>query len=352
MEIKDKIKPILPHLIAVAIFTVISFAYFYPVLEGKVLKANDSTVSNINSKEIQDFRAKTGREPLWTNSIFGGMPAYLISSTYPGNLMRYADRILRTFTMPVSVLFLSMAGFYFLLILFGVKPWLAITGALAFSLSSFFFQILGAGHNTQAIALAYVAPMIGSIYYTYRHNALKGALLTSFFLALEIQANHPQITYYAMICLLIFGIVEFIYSLKSNTLLKFLKSTAFLIIPFIIAIGINFASLYTTYEYGKYSIRGKSDLTLHNEASTSGLDRGYITFWSYGIDETFNLLIPDYKGGSSRPFDRNSETYKALSQNNNQTSANQLQKYWGTQPGTDGPHYVGAIVLFLFVLGL
>jgi hypothetical protein len=352
MEIKNKIKPILPHLVAILIFTVTSFLYFYPVLEGKVLKANDSTVSNINSKEIQDFRAKTGREPLWTNSIFGGMPAYLISTTYPGNLMRYADRILRTFTMPVSVLFLSMAGFYFLLILFGVNPWLAITGAFAFSLSSFFFQILGAGHNTQAIALAYVAPMIGSIYYTYRHNALKGAILTSFFLALEIQANHPQITYYAMICLLIFGIVEFIYSLKSNTLIKFLKATVFLIIPFIIAIGINFASLYTTYEYGKYSIRGKSDLILNNAATTSGLDKNYITFWSYGVDESFNLLIPNYKGGSGHPFDRNSETFKILTQNNNQAAANQLPEYWGTQPGTDGPHYVGAIVFFLFVLGL
>ena len=155
-----------------------------------------------------------------------------------------------------------------------------------------------------------------------------------------------------MICLLIFGIVEFVYSLKNNSVTKFLKTSALLIIPFVIAIGINFASLYTTYEYGKYSIRGKSDLTVENKNSTSGLDKDYITTWSYGVDETFNLLIPDYKGGSSRPFDRTSETFKALSQNNNQAAANQFQKYWGTQPGTDGPHYVGAIVFFLFILGL
>lgn len=153
MQIKNKIKPILPHLVAVVIFTVISFAYFYPVLEGKVLKANDSTVSKINSKEIQDFRAKYGKEPLWTNSIFSGMPAYLISTRYPGNLIKHIDAFLRMYDMPVSVLFLSMIGFYILLLIFGVDPWLAITGALAFSLSSFFFQILGAGHNTQAIAL-------------------------------------------------------------------------------------------------------------------------------------------------------------------------------------------------------
>ena len=353
MQLKDKIKPALPHLIAVLIFTVISFAYFYPVLEGKVLKANDSTVSKINSKEIQDFRDKNGREPLWTNSIFGGMPAYLISTKYPGNLIKHADTFLRMFKMPVSVLFLSILGFYILLLIFGVNSWLAIAGAIAYGFSSFFFQILGAGHNTQAIALAYMAPMIGGIYYAYRHNALKGALLTAFFLTLEIQANHPQITYYALICLMIFGIVEFIYSLKNNSVVKFFKTSALLIIPFIIAIGINFASLYTTYEYGKYSIRGKSDLVGENKNVTSGLHKDYITYWSYGVDETFNLLIPNYKGGSSHPFDRNSETYKVLSKNNNQAAANQLQKYWGPQSGgTEGPHYVGAIMFFLFVLGL
>ena len=353
MELKNKIQPLLPHLIAVVIFVVVSFVYFYPVLEGKVLKANDSTVSKINSKEIQDFRDKYGREPLWTNSIFSGMPAYLISTRYPGNLIKYADAFLRIFKMPVSVLFLSMLGFYILLLIFEVDPWLAIAGALAYGLSSFFFQILGAGHNTQAIALAYMAPMIGGIYYTYRHDALKGALFTAFVVALEIQANHPQITYYAMICLLVFGIVEFVYSWKNNSVVKFLKTTALLAIPFIVAIGVNFASLYTTYEYGKYSIRGKSDLTGENMNVTSGLNKDYITFWSYGVDETFNLLIPNYKGGSSHQFDRNSETYKVLSQNNNQAAFNQFQKYWGPQTGgTEGPHYVGAIVIFLFVLGL
>lgn len=352
MQIKEKIKPILPHLIAVLIFTLVSFAYFYPVLEGKVLKANDSTVSRINSKEIQDFREKNGREPLWTNSIFGGMPAYLISTRYPGNLIKYADSVIRIFKMPVSVLFLSMAGFYILLIIFGLEPWLAVTGAVAYGLTSFFFQILAAGHNTQAIALAYMPPLIGGIYYAYKRDALKGALLTAVFLTLEIQANHPQITYYALICLLVFGIVEFIYSLKNKSVVKFLKTSAILIVPFIIAIGINFASLYTTYEYGKYSIRGKSDLTTNTRSNTSGLNKDYILSWSYGVDETFNMLIPNYKGGSSHPFDRNSETYKVLVKNNNQAATNQFQQYWGTQQGTDGPHYVGAIVLFLFILGL
>ena len=187
-----------PHIVALVIFIIVAFAYFYPVLEGKVLKANDSSVSKINSKEIQDYRTKFGKEPLWTNSIFSGMPAYLISTRYPGDLFKSVDTFLRMFKMPVSVLFISMLGFYVMLLLFGVNPWLAITGALAYGLSSFFFQILGAGHNTQAIALAYMPPMIGGIYYAYRHDAIKGALLSAFFLTLEIQAGHPQITYYAI----------------------------------------------------------------------------------------------------------------------------------------------------------
>jgi hypothetical protein len=352
MEIKKSIKPILPHLVAVILFIVISFAYFYPVLEGKVLKANDSTVSTVNSKEITDYRNEFKKEALWTNSIFSGMPAYLISIRFPGNLMKYADRVLRVFKMPVSVLFLSMAGFYVLLLLFGVNPWLSIAGAIAYGLSSFFFQILAAGHNTQAIALAYMAPMIGGIYYAYRHDAIKGALLTAFMLSLEIVGNHPQITYYAMICLLIFVIVEFVYSLKEKTFLKFLRTSVILIVPFIIAVGVNFGNLYTIREYSKYSIRGKSDLKAEHKNVSSGLDRDYITFWSYGIDETMNLLIPNYKGGSSKPFDKDSETVKVLRQNNAGEAVNQVMKYWGTQPGTDGPHYMGAIVIFLFILGL
>jgi len=352
MEIKEKIKPALPHIIAVVLFIVISFAYFYPVLEGKILKANDSTVSNINSKEIRDYREKFHKEPLWTNSIFSGMPAYLISTRFPGNLMKNADTVLRVFKMPVSVLFISMAGFYLLLLIFGVNPWLAIAGAIAYGFSSFFFQILAAGHNTQAIALAYMAPMIGGIYYAYKYDAIKGALLTAFMLSLEILANHPQITYYAMICLLVFGITEFVFSLKEKTFLKFLKTSLILIIPFIIAIGINFGNLNTIREYGKYSTRGKSELQAKHKNVSSGLDRDYIVYWSYGIDETMNLLIPNYKGGSSQPFSKDSQTVKALRQNNAGDAADNVMKYWGTQPGTAGPNYMGAIVIFLFILGL
>jgi hypothetical protein len=322
------------------------------VLEGKVLRANDSMVSRINSKEIQDHRTKYGEEPLWTNSIFSGMPAYLISTKYPGNLFKSVDAFLRIFKMPVSVLFLSMTGFYVLLLIFGLDPWLSVTGAIAYGFSSFTFLILAAGHNTQAIALAYMAPMIGGIYYAYWYNAVKGALFTAVILALELTANHPQITYYAVLCLLVFVIVEFIYALRTSATGRFFKTSAILAIPFIIAVGINFASLYTVWEYGKYSIRGKSDLTIKTGETTSGLNKDYILFWSYGTGETLNLLVPNFRGGSSKPFDRNSETYKALRQNNALQYADYIQKYWGSQPGTDGPHYMGAIVIFLFILGL
>jgi hypothetical protein len=352
MQIKDYLKPATPHIVAIAIFIVLSVAYFYPVLEGKILKTNDSTVSLVTSKEIWDFRAKYDKEPLWTNSIFSGMPAYLISTKYPGNLFSHVDSYLRKLGMPVSVLLLSMVGFYIMLLLFGVNPWLSIVGAIGYGLSSFFFQVIAAGHNTQAIALAYMAPMIGSIWYAYRRDAVKGALLTGFFLTLEIVANHPQMTYYSLMCLLVFAVVEFVYAFKEKTILNFFKTSAILIIPVIIAIGINFAFLYTTYEYGKYSTRSKSELISDNINKSSGLDRDYITAWSYGVGETMNLLIPNFMGGSSEPFDRNSETVKALRQNGNGEAVNAIRKYWGTQPLIDGPHYVGAIIFFLFVLGL
>jgi hypothetical protein len=347
-----KIKSYLPHAVAILLFTVLSFAYFYPVLEGKVLRANDSMVASINAKEIQDFRAKYDKEPLWTNSLFSGMPAYLISTVYPGNLFKHVDTGLRIFGMPVAVLFLAMAGFYVLLLMFGVNPWLAIVGALGYGLSSFMFQIIAAGHSTQAVALSYMAPMVGGVYYAYRKDAIKGALFTAFFLTLEMVANHPQMTYYGFLILLVFVATEFVFSIKEKTILKFLKTSAIMIVPFIIAIGINFAFLYTTYEYGKYTMRGKSDLAGESKNVTSGLKKDYITMYSYGIGETFNLLIPDFKGGSSQPFDRDSKTLKALRQNGAGAEAGSFQKYWGTQPGTEGPHYVGAIVIFLFVLGL
>jgi hypothetical protein len=352
MQIRAILKPIVPHLLAVAIFLFISLVYFYPMLEGKVLHTNDGTVAHNAAKEISDFRAKYGQEPLWTNSMFSGMPAYLISTKYTGNLMLWVDKILKFIKLPAASIFLTMLGFYVLLLLFRVDYRLAIAGAIAYGLSTYFFFILAAGHNTKAFAIAYMAPMIGGIYYSYRQHVIKGALLTAFFLSLELIANHPQITYYSFICILVFVIAEFVSSVIRKEFPGFIKKSLILIIPLLLGIGMNLGSLYTTYEYGKYSIRGKSELVSKDENKSGGLDRDYATAWSYGIDETFTLLIPNFKGGANIPFERTSKTVTALRSNNAGQYANQFYQYWGTQPWTDGPVYVGAIVVFLFILGL
>jgi hypothetical protein len=352
MQIRAILKPIVPHLLAVAIFLFISLVYFYPMLEGKVLHTNDGTVAHNAAKEISDFRAKYGQEPLWTNSMFSGMPAYLISTKYTGNLMLWVDKILKFIKLPAASIFLTMLGFYVLLLLFRVDYRLAIAGAIAYGLSTYFFFILAAGHNTKAFAIAYMAPMIGGIYYSYRQHVIKGALLTAFFLSLELIANHPQITYYSFICILVFVIAEFVFSVIRKEFPGFIKKSLILIIPLLLGIGMNLGSLYTTYEYGKYSIRGKSELVSKDENKSGGLDRDYATAWSYGIDETFTLLIPNFKGGANIPFERTSKTVTALRSNNAGQYANQFYQYWGTQPWTDGPVYVGAIVVFLFILGL
>jgi hypothetical protein len=352
MQVKNWLKLAIPHLLAVVIFMSVSVIYFYPVLEGKILHTNDGTVANNSAKEINDFRAKYGEEPLWTNSMFSGMPAYLISVIYKGNIIKHADSFLKFLKHPASTIFLTLLGFYVLLLFFKVDAWLAIAGALAYGFSTYFFWILGAGHNTKALAIAYMAPMIGGIYYTFRYNAMKGALFTTFFLTLEIIANHPQITYYSFICILVFIIAEFVFALREKKIQPFIKSSLILLLPLLLSVGMNFNSLYTTYEYGKYSTRGKSDLVTNDSKKTSGLDKDYITQWSYGIDETLTLFIPNFRGGECRPFDNNSETGTALRKNNAGQYLKQFQKYWGTQPWVDGPVYVGAIVFFLFILGL
>jgi len=352
MQIRNYLKRALPHIIALVIFTTIALVYFYPVLEGKILRTNDGTVAYNSASEIRAFREKYGEEPLWTNAMFGGMPAYLISVKYYGNLIIYIDQILKFMKLPVAPVFLTMTGFYILLLLFRVDYRLAIAGAIAYGFSSYFIIILGAGHNTKAFAIAYMAPVIGSVWYSYRGNIIKGALMLAFFLALQILANHPQILYYTFISILVLIITELIVSLRKKEFIAFLRKTLILLFPVLLAIGMNFSSLWTTYEYGKYSIRGKSDLVLPNNEKIKGLNKDYATQWSYGIDETLTLLIPNFKGGANRPFDSDSETAKALRLNNASQYLNNFHRYWGTQPWTDGPVYVGAVIVFLFLLGL
>ena len=345
-------KSAMPHLIAVLLFTIVSFVYFYPVLEGKKLNAHDTKVYEGSSKEISDYRDKYGHEPLWTNSMFSGMPAYLISVLYPGNLFKHLDNLLKLYKTPVAALFLSMLGFYIMLLFFRVNPWLAMAGAIAYGFSSYLFVSLSAGHNTKAYAMAWMAPVIGSVVYSFRKHALIGAALFSLFLTMQIMANHFQITYYTGIIVLVFGIFELVYAVKEKILPGFLRTFGLLVVGALIAFSVNFAPLYSTWEYSKESTRGKSELSKAEGTNETGLDKEYITQWSYGIDESLTFLIPGFRGGATKPFDTDSETVKALRKNNLGQAQGQLFMYWGRQPSTSGPVYFGAVVLFLFILGL
>ena len=342
----------MPHLVAVLFFIVISFVYFYPVLEGKKINAHDTKVFEGSSKEIRDYRSEYGKEPLWTNSMFGGMPAYMISVKYPGNLFKHLDDFLKIFKTPVAALFLAMLGFYIMLLLLRVNPWLAMAGAIAYGFSTYLFVCLSAGHNTKVYAMAWMAPVVGSAIYAFRSDGFKGAALFALFLSLQIMANHFQITYYTFIILLVFGIYELIDAIKRKVFPSFLKTFGLLFAAVIVAVGVNFASLYSTWEYSKESTRGKSDLAAASAGNTGGLDKEYITQWSYGIGESLTFLIPDFRGGASAPFSKDSETVKVLRKNNMSQAQDQLYRYWGKQPSTSGPVYFGAVVLFLFVLGL
>lgn len=354
-------KKVLPYLAGVAIFIVVTMFYFSPLLEGKKLYQNDIANHTGMSKEIVDFRNQTGEEALWTNSMFGGMPAYQISVKYTSNVISYFDRL---FTLwlphPAGLVFLYFLGFFFLLLVMRVDPWIAIAGAIGFAFSSYFFIILEAGHNSKAHAIGYIAPVIAGIILTFRRNYIWGGIVTAMFLSLELNANHPQITYYMVLLAVIIGIFELAEAIRRKYFGSFLLSVSVIAIAALFALLTNITSLWTTYEYGKYTIRGKSELTTEKENRTSGLDRDYATQWSYGIGETMTLLIPDFYGGSSsRKLGDNSKVAGALRENNvPENTVRQFTEqpasfvYWGDQPFTSGPVYVGAIIFFLFVLGL
>jgi hypothetical protein len=357
MESHKKIN--LQYFYPVIIFFFLSLAYFIPdILEGKVLNQHDVMQYKGMSKEIQDHRDKYGEEPLWTNSMFGGMPAYLISTQYKSNALRIVNKIiLLNDFRPVSFIFLYLIGAYIALLLFGVSPWLSFAGAIAYAFSSYFFIIIQAGHISKVLALGYMPPIIAGTYAAFRGKAILGSLITGVFLGLQILVTHLQITYYTLLIILILGIFELVNALKSNAFGNFLKPLPWLLLFVILAIGANFASLYSNYEYGKYSIRGKSELSVNAENKTSGLDKDYATQWSYGIGETFTLLIPDFMGGSSTgTLKTSSRTYQSIKSAYGASEAKKfigsVPLYWGKQPGTSGPVYVGAVVVFLFILGM
>ena len=358
MQLNQKMKKVIPHAIAVVLFLVMSFAYFPSLLEGKVIQQHDKTTHQGMSKEIGDFRKATGEEALWTNSMFGGMPAYLISVQNKSNLIKYIDNFLNFLQRPASQLFLCLLGFYISLLIFGVNPWLSFAGAIAFAFSSYFFIIISAGHNSKVMAIAYMSPIVAGIYQSYRGKVLLGAAITSLFLALQLISNHLQITYYTLMIVLIFGVVEFVYTIKGKEWMQFLKATAVLVVVALFALATNLEKTLPVLEYGDYSTRGKSELTSDKENKTSGLDKDYATDWSYGIDETLTLLIPNFKGGgSSVNLGENSSVYEVIKGMQGAKNASQFVKhapyvYWGSLPFTSGPVYFGAIIMFLFVLSI
>ena len=358
-------KKILPYLVAVVIFVILASVYSAPVFKGQRMDMRQNDAMNYEgvSKELKDFHETTGEYSQWTGSVFGGMPAVQIFPGTTGNKIYPINGYFynKIFTFPVGILFLYFLGFFVLLRVFRVNPWLSLAGAMAYAFSSYFFIILEAGHITKAFAIAYAPFVVAGIVMIYQRKYLWGTLLTAFFMSLEFVANHPQITYYMGLLMVVFGIVELIDTILKKTWKPFLKSTGCLVAALVISFGVNANVLLPSYEYLKETIRGKSELTSNQEIRTSGLDLDYATQWSYGKTETFTLMIPDFMGGANkRTPGKDSNVYDACIQKGvDRKQAAQIatdprytSMYWGTQPFTSGPVYVGAIVCFLFVLGL
>ncbi|RYE31591.1 MAG: hypothetical protein EOP42_10390, partial [Sphingobacteriaceae bacterium] len=311
-------------------------------------------------KEIMDVRAKTGKAPLWTNQVFGGMPAYQIWAFYPDNITTYVISALKTvFPNPIDTVLLSLFGAYLLFCVLRINPWLAAAGAVAFTFSSYNFILLHAGHSNQAYAITFFAPILAGIILTLRGRYWLGAVLTAFFLAMEIRSNHIQMAYYLMFSVLILVGIELYHAFKNKTTVPFFKSIAFLSAATLIALMINASILWTTYEYGQESIRGKSNLSQKTTGNTgSGLDKEYAYGWSQGIGECITFLIPNvYGGGSGGTLKADSKVAQALTgrgfpEDQAATFASQLPTYWGGKPFTEGPWYFGAGICFLFVFGL
>ncbi len=363
---KYNLKENYPHLVAVLIFLIVSITYLSPVLNGLSLKQDDIDNHKGVAKEIKDHREEYNEEPLWTNSMFGGMPATQVSVKHDSNLLSYAQKVMSLgLPHPISVLFLYLLGFYILCICLSIKPWLSIVGAIMFGLSSFFFISLSVGHNSKIMAMAFMPMIVGAFIYSYRKKAIVGAILMALFLGLELKSNHLQITYYTFMILIPMGFSELIRFYFAKRIPSFFKTTGLLVIAGLLAVLCNSGNLFMTYDYLPDSQRGPSELTSKTlgdkeKAKTGGLDINYMTNWSYGLGESVNLIIPNAKGGGSGPYllDEN------LMENDNESSILKnfvidakekrwyISTYWGNQPSTAGPVYIGATIFILFFLGL
>ena len=349
-------KKLLPDLIAILAFVLLSFAYFFPAdIENRILFQHDTAAGAGAGQEVKEYYEQTGERSRWTNSLFGGMPMYQIAPSYDSTKsLQWVQKAYQLFLPDyVCLTFMLMLGFYILLRVFGIPVWLAGLGGIMWAFSSYFFILISAGHIWKFITLAYVPPTIAGIVLAYRGKLLWGGILTALFVALQITSNHVQMSYYFFFVILFFVGAYFEKAWRTKTLPQFFKASAVLIVTALVGIAANVSNLYHTYAYSKETMRGKSELVQTGDAAkqtSSGLDRDYITQWSYGIDETLTLLVPNFKGGASAAL---SQSETAMSKANPMYSSlyGSLTQYFGTQPMTSGPVYVGAFVLFLFVLG-
>ena len=347
----QKNKNILSIVAAIIAFAVITLIYFNPILQGMRIKQHDIEMHLGMSQEINQYREATGDQTLWTNAPFGGMPAWNISVAPKGNLTNPIYRGLSLgFPHPIGSVFICMLGFFILLLILDCGFWISFIGAIAYGFTSYLFIIIGAGHNAKAMAMAYMAPVIAGVLLAYKGKYLWGWLLTAFAMAFEIRTNHLQITYYLAIIIVILVIAELICDIKNKQLGHFFKASIGLVVAAIIGVLTCSTALYGNYEFGKETTRGNPVLTRNENNQTTGLDRDYITQWSYGKGETWSLLIPNAKGGASAYIGKQNPALEKADSRFKESIA-QSSAYWGDQPGTSGPVYVGAIVVFLFVLG-
>lgn len=362
---KEVIQRNWPHLLAILIFLVIGFSYMYPVLEGKILNQTDIAKAKGMQGEINEYYENTGEYTLWTNSMFGGMPAYQINMSHvPSHnifqqINRFISKIFPRYS--IDVWFLYCIGFYILLIVMGVSPWLAIIGSIAFALSSYNLIYLEAGHVTKTLAIAMMAPSLAGIILLFRKKYLAGFLVFSLFFGMQIAYNHLQITYYLLLMILAYGIYQLILTFANKQWKQLLIATSLTILAALLAIGPNLTTILTTYEYSHKTIRGGSELAEYEETesttSKTGLDESYAFAWSYGVAETFTILVPNFHGGASiGKLPENSRLYDALRKNNVPDAqarqfTEQSYTYWGNKTITSGPFYFGAIICFLFLFG-
>ncbi|KGL64129.1 YfhO family protein [Polaribacter sp. Hel1_85] len=357
MKIFNKV---IPYIIAIVIFALASIIYFHPVLKGQKLNQSDITQFRGMVKDINDFRADKNAEPYWTGASFSGMPAYQVSAYYPNDFVRLLDRTLRFLPRPADYTFLYFLSFFVLMMALKVNWRLAILGALAFGFSTYLIIIFGAGHNAKAHAIAYMPLVLAGILWVFQKRYILGFVVTGVAMALEIYSNHPQMTYYLGFCLLILGIVELINAIKEKTILVFIKQSVVIIAAVLLGIGANSSRLMAMKEYADHSTRGKSELTINTDGSKKeasiGLDKAYITEYSYAKLETFNLFIPRFMGGGTvEKLGEDSKFYQtiedAAGKKVAKDYASQVLTYWGDQTIVEAPAYIGAVVFFLFFLG-